>query len=104
MSEQGKFTYHEGSEPVRPSEALSYEATELHDYHTMSHETNNTSEQRLAPGEWEQPFVEAATAQLVYYRLVKLAESGNEEARQALTQGMPVASQQLTRHDVDLAA
>lgn len=101
MSEQATFTYHEPSEPVRSSDALLYEATERP---TMPHETNTTPEQQAAPGTWELPYVTAATAQLGYFRLMKLAESGNPEAQQALAQGMAAQAKQLTQADVDPAA
>ena len=101
MSEQSKFTYHEASQPLRSSDALLYEEAQRH---AMPHETPATPEQQFVPGEWEQPFLKAATAQLVYYRLAKLAESGNEDARRALEQRAAVESQQLTQTDFDRAA
>ncbi len=100
MSEQAKFTYHEAATAVHPDDALLYEATARH---TMPHEINTTPEQQVAPGSWEQRYLEEATARLGHYRLLTLAESGNEEARRILEQ-RAAELQQLTQADVDLAA
>lgn len=91
-------------EQVLSYDALPYEPTEYHTMSPVPNETITTPEAQPRPGEWEQSFLQAVTPRVYHFRMLTLAEHGNEEARQRLMQGVTLESQQQTQADMDLAA